>query len=147
MYIFWAVVGALSVAYTVLSAQEAGTNMWRQIFAMTEEDARDFVYTWYCAIFLWGYGLLNGLYAYVTSLLAPGQAKYEYEEEANAQDLDACCGWRRCSLTQCFCISRESVEIGLDVFAVIHIVQQMERRGLSKGKDTKLKEDSEAESD
>lgn len=83
----------------------------------------------------------------MTALLAPGQAKHEYEEEANAQDLDACCGWRRCSLTQWFCISRESVEIGLDVFAVIHIVQQMERRGLSKGKDTKYKEESEVDSD
>ena len=55
--------------------------MLRQIFAMSETDARDFVYTWYCAIFLWGYGLLNGLYAYVTALLAPNQAKYEFELE------------------------------------------------------------------
>lgn len=81
MYIFWAFVGALSVAYTVMSAQEAGDNVLRQIFAMSEEDARDFVYTWYYAIFLWGYGLLNGLYAYVTALLAPNQAKYEFELE------------------------------------------------------------------
>lgn len=72
--------------------------MLRQIFAMSETDARDFVYTWYCAIFLWGYGLLNGLYAYVTSLLAPNQAKYEFELEEQQQDLDGCCGWGRCSL-------------------------------------------------
>ena len=81
---------------------------------MSKEDAADFVKTWYCAIFFWGYLVYNGLRVYIISLLAPGQAKNEHDNNATG------C-WGKCSCSQWIFIPRESVEIGLDVLAVMDI--------------------------
>ena len=113
-----------------MSAQEPGESVLRQMLAMSEKDAEDFVKTWYLALF-WGYVVYNCLRVYIISLLAPNQAKYEFEQEAlQGEDIDKCCGWGRCSCSQLILIPRESVEIGLDVYAVIYIVQK--KGGLDK---------------
>ena len=98
---------------------------------MSEEDARDFVYTWYCAIFFWGYLIYNGLRIYIISLLAPNQAQYENKKQQE-ENIDGCCGWGRCSCSQVLFIPRESVEIGLDILAVIDMVKHF--GGLSEEK-------------
>ena len=79
MYVFWFFVMGVSILFLVLSAQEPGDNINKQMLTMTEENAKDFVYTWYCAVFFWGYFVYNGLRVYIISLLAPNQAKYEFE--------------------------------------------------------------------
>ena len=71
MFMFWFFAMVVSLLYLVMSAQEPGDNVIRQMLAMTEKDAEDFVKTWYCAIFIWGYGVYNGLRVYIVSLLAP----------------------------------------------------------------------------
>ena len=144
MFMFWFFAMVVSLLYLVMSAQEPGDNVIRQMLAMTEKDAEDFVKTWYCAIFIWGYGVYNGLRVYIVSLLAPNQAKYEFEQEAvQGEDIDKCCGWGRCSCSQLLFIPRESVEIGLDVYAVIYIVQK--KGGLEKLNSAKAKEEYEQE--
>ena len=142
MYVFWFFVIVVSILFCVFSAQEPGDNINKQMLAMTEDNAKDFVSTWYCAVFFWGYFVYNGLRVYIISLLAPNQAKYEFEQEAvHGEDIDKCCGWGRCSCSQVLFIPRESVEIGLDVYACIYIKNR--KGGLDKLNSAKAKEDYE----
>jgi len=124
LFIFWMFTVFLSILYVVYSAQDAGedTNPTQQALQMSEQEAYDFVKTWYMAIFLWGWLIYNGLRIYIISLLAPNQAKYEFDNQ-KAGDADGCCGLGRCSCSQLLFIPRESVEIGLDVYCVMDIIE------------------------
>lgn len=98
LFVFWFFTVAISIVFVIFSAQTVDEESSTKMLEMTEKDATDFVKTWYLAVFLWGYVIFNGLRVYLVSLLAPNQAKYEFEKEhEEGENIDGCGGWGRCS--------------------------------------------------